>query len=309
MCESKREMPLVLMCGYPLSGKTAVATQLVEHLAQQGWNDVVLHSDESVGCTHADYSESLDERKLRNELISAVRRDLSRTTVVVVDSLNYIKGFRYQLHCEAKNGNTPFLLVHCVAPYAAIVRRNRNRTWDQALVDQLIQRFEEPNDSNRWDSPCITVLTDGDGDGDGDDIMAYRAQIDSALQPARGGARTSGTARRLAQNNPTVLKPATSANFLQLLDSTLTDLVKKIIRESSGAASPAHRIILSENQDINAPGCVYLDIPPQAQVTLPHLNRLKRQFIQLNKNLRDVDQERIVPLFVAYIKQTFASEY
>ncbi|KAL3228623.1 Protein KTI12 [Nakaseomyces bracarensis] len=197
--------------------------------------------------------------------------------------------------------NTSFLLIHCVSPYNAIVERNNSsNSWDQSLIDQLIQRFEEPNDSNRWDSPCITILTT-----ESDDILAHQKDIDDILITSNSGA--SKKINKLSQNNPTVLKAATSSNFIQVLDATLTDTIKKIIQEVSNGTS--QRIILSENRDINEPGCIYLDIPPQAQITLPRLNRLKRQFIQLNKNLRDVDQERIVPLFVAYLDQTFASEY
>ncbi|KAL3232696.1 Protein KTI12 [Nakaseomyces bracarensis] len=293
-------MPLVLLCGYPLSGKSTVASKLADYLKSKNCN-VTLHTDKSVGYTHDDYRESLDERKLRNEIISVVRRDLSRNNIVVIDSLNYIKGFRYQLHCEAKNMNTSFLLIHCVSPYNAIVERNNSsNSWDQSLIDQLIQRFEEPNDSNRWDSPCITILTT-----ESDDILAHQKDIDDILITSNSGA--SKKINKLSQNNPTVLKAATSSNFIQVLDATLTDTIKKIIQEVSNGTS--QRIILSENRDINEPGCIYLDIPPQAQITLPRLNRLKRQFIQLNKNLRDVDQERIVPLFVAYLDQTFASEY
>ncbi|ELW65464.1 Protein KTI12 like protein [Tupaia chinensis] len=47
---------------------------------------------------------------------AAVERRLSRQDVVILDSLNYIKGFRYELYCLARAARTPLCLVYCVRP-------------------------------------------------------------------------------------------------------------------------------------------------------------------------------------------------
>jgi len=43
-------------------------------------------------------------------LMSSVERLLNKDTVVIADAMNYIKGFRYQLYCLAKQLRTP----HCI---------------------------------------------------------------------------------------------------------------------------------------------------------------------------------------------------
>ena len=48
-------------------------------------------------------------------LKSAVYHRLGTDSVVVLDSLNYIKGFRYELYCSARTFRTP----HCVVWVAA----------------------------------------------------------------------------------------------------------------------------------------------------------------------------------------------
>lgn len=48
------------------------------------------------------YREARTEKDARAAEYSAVKRALDRDTIVVADGLNYIKGFRYQLYCEAK---------------------------------------------------------------------------------------------------------------------------------------------------------------------------------------------------------------
>lgn len=57
--------------------------------------------------THAD---AVSEKETRGALRAAVDHALDGRTVVVLDSLNYIKGFRYQLYCAARAESTQ----HCV---------------------------------------------------------------------------------------------------------------------------------------------------------------------------------------------------
>lgn len=46
--------------------------------------------------------ETALEKPARGALFSAVQRQLSRDSILIVDSLNYIKGFRYQMYCAAR---------------------------------------------------------------------------------------------------------------------------------------------------------------------------------------------------------------
>jgi protein KTI12 len=57
------------------------------------------------------YHTAKAEKDARAEEYSAVKRVLSRDDIVIADGLNYIKGFRYQLYCEAKALQTPSCVV------------------------------------------------------------------------------------------------------------------------------------------------------------------------------------------------------
>ena len=57
------------------------------------------------------YRTAKAEKDARAEEYSAVKRLLSRDDIVIADGLNYIKGFRYQLYCEAKALQTPSCVV------------------------------------------------------------------------------------------------------------------------------------------------------------------------------------------------------
>lgn len=57
------------------------------------------------------YVDARAEKQLRAAEYSAVKRLLTKDDVVIADGLNYIKGLRYQLFCEAKAALTPSCVV------------------------------------------------------------------------------------------------------------------------------------------------------------------------------------------------------
>mmetsp|Transcript_26540 Transcript_26540/g.63192 ORF Transcript_26540/g.63192 Transcript_26540/m.63192 type:complete len:511 (+) Transcript_26540:167-1699(+) len=81
-----------------------------------------------------------------------------RRTLVILDSMNYIKGFRYELHCISKAAGEQHGVLW------VLNRRQDVEEWNSAckhyspdLLKELISRFEPPDDRNRWDKPLFTV--------------------------------------------------------------------------------------------------------------------------------------------------------
>lgn len=110
-------MPLVVFCGLPYSGKSRRAEELRGALAAEGRAVYIVDDAAVLGMEDATvYGDSAREKALRGALRAAVERRLSRNDVVILDSLNYIKGFRYELYCLARAARTPLCLVHCVRP-------------------------------------------------------------------------------------------------------------------------------------------------------------------------------------------------
>ena len=60
----------------------------------------------------AHYKSAAQEKILRQNLKSAVEHALNADTVVIFDSCNYIKGYRYELYCIARSQRTPHCVVH-----------------------------------------------------------------------------------------------------------------------------------------------------------------------------------------------------
>lgn len=119
-------MPLLTITGYPSSGKTKRAHEILKEFetiiaastdARVSKMTCVLINDETLGVDKMDYSDARREKAARGLLFSAVERSLGKECIVLCDGLNYIKGFRYQLSCSAKALGTPHCLVSLPSPF------------------------------------------------------------------------------------------------------------------------------------------------------------------------------------------------
>merc|ERR1712150_231588 len=154
---------LVVISGKPSCGKTKVANLLKDYICSHYPDkEVIIVSD--VGISRNDvYCDSRKEITSRGAFKSAVDRTLSKRPIVIADSLNYIKGFRYELHCIAKYARVTYCVIHVDASNEDIFKFNDQKEGDQKysddILNELIMRFEEPNSMARWDSPLFYVNT------------------------------------------------------------------------------------------------------------------------------------------------------
>ena len=80
------------------------------------WEKEVQVVADDLGDRNACYASSREEKMARGMLKSKVERYLSQDRIVILDSLNYIKGFRYELFCVSKHMKTPHCIVQCGTP-------------------------------------------------------------------------------------------------------------------------------------------------------------------------------------------------
>lgn len=162
-----------MITGYPCSGKTYRARQLVSELEERiadnpGHNSRICkptiiripsyHSSAPQHSTNKDsttrdavYTSAALEKTARAAELSAIKRALSNDTIVIADDLNYIKGFRYQIWCEAKAAGIRCCTVHCAASEAEVRKWNRARLREWAEL-----KGEDPAEEDEE-----TVITDG----------------------------------------------------------------------------------------------------------------------------------------------------
>ncbi|KAK6513344.1 hypothetical protein TWF281_004974 [Arthrobotrys megalospora] len=209
--------------------------------------------------------------------------------------MNYIKGYRYQLHCEAKALLTPSCVVYVGTPAEKCKEWNvakgsgeeeekeegveggqkSREAYAPDVLDNLIFRYEEPNGMTRWDSPLF-IIPWMDEDVPGEEI--WNAMVNNeAVKP------------HLA----TVLKPAAEANYLQILDKSTQDVVSAVLEyQKTNGAGGSVQIPEASNP---------IELPAN-HVGLAQLQRIRRQFISFNRQ-HTAERTRLKSMFVEYLNK------
>jgi protein KTI12 len=233
--------------------------------------------------------------------------------VVIVDGAggNYIKGWRYQLFCEAKAVRTSCCCVHVGTSVEEARKINEARitkeesggdvqevggdeegkAYDRETWENLVFRFEEPNAMARWDSPLFTVLHE-------DTTPPFEAIWDALI-----GSPTSKVVVR--PNQATVARAQSGQDYLYELDKVTQGVLNQILQWSKDhPGEGGGEVSVGEGKGEGKEELV-VELPANV-VGLPQLQRLRRQFIGLNRQ-NAVPVERIRAGFVGFLNDSFES--
>jgi protein KTI12 len=220
---------------------------------------------------------------------------------VILDGANYIKGWRYQLYCEAKAVRTTHCVVHVGTPVEQARGVNEERLkrgegewkeeelpYESECWENLVYRYEEPNAFARWDSPLFTVLWDDE------------TPPCEAIWEALVGSDAEGGKKVVRPNQATVLKAPSSEDYLYELDKSTQGILNKILEWAKDhPGEGGGEISVGEGA-----GEELLVELPANPIGLPALQRLRRQFITLNRQ-NAVPVKRIRESFVGYLNDSF----
>ena len=249
-------MPLIIMCGYPVSGKTVRTFELKTYFNRKFPGKIVhVVGDDSSTTKNEIYNSTQVEKQTRSTLKSTVQRLLDADTVVIADSLNYIKGFRYELYCLAKCCRSTHCVIFCKSTKEDVIARNSKisapeLSYNVDILESLLMRFEMPNSSSRWDSPLFLLEFE-----DSLPVLQICATLFESDVPK--------------SNLSTQSQQLSSANFLYQLDK-ITQAVVTNILDSQRTANIGDRLSISGSTQT-----LMLTRP----LTLSMLQRYRRQFI------------------------------
>ncbi|XP_059802126.1 protein KTI12 homolog [Hypanus sabinus] len=273
-------MPLVLLCGLPCSGKSRRAAELSEYLREATDRKVVEVGDRSLGVERNEvYADSQKEKELRGALKAEVERKINKEDVVILDSLNYIKGYRYELFCLIKHAQTPHCLIHCETAVDVCSSWNQSREqeqqYSQTIFDALVMRFEAPDSRNRWDSPLFTIQKD--------DTLPFEA-ISNAIFHRKAP----------PPNQSTLSQPLSSTNFLYELDRVTQEILMAVLNAQKTSVP---------GDLITVPGA-NMKIELTRSLHMAELRKLRRQFISYTKMHPTENIGQIANMFVQYINRS-----
>lgn len=273
-------MPLVVLCGIPSSGKTERSRELSDYL-RKNHEDIDVHviTDDITTSKDECYSSAQQEKTIRSSLKSSVERYLTPENVVILDSLNYIKGYRYELYCLSKHLQTPHCVVQCDASLDTVLEWNSNRQPSERYSDEvlraLVTRFESPDSRNRWDYPLFILYPSDPLPGE---------EICNALFHRKPP----------PPNQSTQSQPLSESNFLHELDRLTQEVVRSVIN-AQRTSVPGEHVPVNNTQE-------KLVLP--RKVTIAELRKLRKQFISYTKLHPVEDQCQLVTLFVQYLNKT-----
>ncbi|KAF8325156.1 chromatin associated protein KTI12 [Cantharellus anzutake] len=265
-------MACVTISGYPCSGKSTRCSEFKAYLEARFSSEdydgdkykVQVVSDEDLGISRSVYGDGRAEKTARASLFTAVTRALSPNTILIVDSMNYIKGFRYQIYCAAREAQVRVCTLHVASTPDMCEMRNQTRSDDtkysEATLQNLITRYEEPSSMVRWDSPLFVLLWD------------EPLPAEAILEVIISGMRAPPTHGVVQQ-----AKPPTDA--LQTLDQTSSAIVNTIMEAQTSGSCPGGVLpIVSASLSLNDKILL-----PHRYLTLSELQRHKRQFIAAHR--------------------------
>lgn len=202
----------------------------------------------------------------------------SSERIVIVDSLNYIKGYRYELYCLSKHVKTPQCVLHCdTSPSDARAwnaGREVSERYSNEVLDGLVMRFETPDSRNRWDSPLFVVQPD--------EPLPAETIMGSLLHR-----------KPPPPNLSTQSQPLSSADFLHELDRRTQEVVLRVL-ETQRTAVPGDSLTVCGGEKLRLPRLV----------TMAELRRLRKQFINYTKLHPPEKATEIPNLFVQYLNSS-----
>ncbi|GLC51570.1 hypothetical protein PLESTB_000516700 [Pleodorina starrii] len=310
-------MPLVVICGQPCSGKSGIAARLLALFQGAGLpvelvDEPSLHLDRN-----AAYTGVVNEKNTRAKLKSQVERVVGRKSVTILDSINNIKGYRYELWCVARAAGTRYCMVHVDTDLATCSAWNAARPegerYRQEIFDDLAGRFERPDARNRWDAPLFTLHpaagvgcsgSGGDGNESEADVLAavVRAMVDEQGNTQARVARD--LTPTMATTNPALL----ATNTLHEIDQAAQEVVSAIMEAQAAAAGGAAEVVRFGGGGGGGPP---LELELRRPLTLAELRRHKRAFLKLATKItfaRLQDAAAARRMFVDYLRSNLAAE-
>ncbi|KAJ4458368.1 putative Protein KTI12 [Paratrimastix pyriformis] len=308
-------MPLIVICGPPCVGKTHVATKLQEYFVGKG-RPVILLNEESLGITPEDaYQDGRTEMHHRAALKTAVDRALSSSesgTLCICDSVNYIRGYRYELYCLARQYSTQCCCVRvcCSEETAAQFHLHHPHPLSAALYDDMWSRFEEPSARNKWENPLFIVDTDP-GEAGSTPGEAVAAETSQNAAPVRHPVEIPFAPIEAAIYQGVAPTPNRSTQRDVFADSGTVFELGQVTQAIVNALIDLQRVCLP-GDELSLPHCTKKFVLPRT-LGLPELRRLRRNFMHVSQHQRNMTElargqpTALGDLFVDYLLQAPAT--
>lgn len=157
------KMSIILLCGVPGSGKTVLANNIKKQLDEDNKKNIIITEPQ----VEKDAFKSPEYEKMsRREFKSEIMRHITDNDLyIIADGMNFIKGYRYELFCVAREFKARWVVAYCEATAEEAFERSIGRYKKADMLELLIERMEVPDENkNEWDKPIFRVKDPNDMD-------------------------------------------------------------------------------------------------------------------------------------------------
>ncbi|CAF1197096.1 unnamed protein product [Rotaria sordida] len=265
-------MPLIVITGGPSSGKSTRAQALYDYFKTKSM-PVQIITDNNLD-RNTVYIDNTLEKQARSDLKAETQRLVTKTDLIILDALNYIKGYRYELYCITKLYQTVQCTIYCNTPIHLAREWNiANHRYDESIFDALVQRYEPPEGRNRWDAPLF-ILTPNDE------------------LPLEQIADYLANKRPPPPNKSTVNLPISDTNFLHDVDRVTQDVIDSIVQQSKMAVL---------GQQFSIPGTTE-KIDWNQNHSVSDIRRIRQQYLKFIKtHPPSKDNTNVTSMFVQFL--------
>ena len=281
-------MPLIVQCGIPGSGKTTKANELKKYFEEKHNITVDIINEESMNLEkNMYYGDSIKEKEVRAFLKSNVEKSLSPESITILDSQNYIKGYRYELYCLSRQYKTTQCVVYLKTSISSAKEYNGLNEPNNFNEEQFIEigkRMEEPNPKSRWDSPLFTIFEGLS--------LPFDEIADTQLFQDKKSKDPVSTKQEMKF----------SGNYMQDLDQMLQGVLEKILIKQKEAVE-----LNSGNEKIYIK-IKFEELNESLELTnvlaIGELKELKFRFLKINKMNPIQDIKKAGATFVDFIRSS-----
>ena len=153
---------LLILCGLPSSGKTAISKNVASLLEDKhGISTMVISSDDFRDMLSYSSKGFKPERETPVKLLyeRAIAAGLEQGFLVISDDLNYYKSMRSDLRHIAKRSDSDYDIVFVDTPVEVAIKWNQERgsPIPSSLIEEINQKLDPPKGDYKWDTPLVVV--------------------------------------------------------------------------------------------------------------------------------------------------------
>lgn len=176
-----QKMSLILLVGVPGSGKTTLANNLKKHFESQGQECVIVTEK---GAEAGSYDSTVAEKMNRSDFLDLIGKQLSLERVVIADGLNFIKGYRYQIFCLAREHHLRWCVAFCDVDEETAFNRSKGKYPQEKRLRRLIGRMERPKVTTKFDNPLV-IVKDANSEESIKEIVSHAMNKNAKLVPKK----------------------------------------------------------------------------------------------------------------------------